>query len=101
MKSGAKLTELELLVLASWWHVGSVVGAAKLLNISEQTAKNVMHTARLRSGAPNTVTMARMYSKELPSLTVCRRKARKPAQKHNIMRERGSNGQQNAVQEAA
>jgi hypothetical protein len=73
----SKLTDLELLVVASWWHVGSVVEAAKTLNISEQTAKNVLFTARLRSGAPNTLMLARMYSADLPPLTVCRRRARK------------------------
>jgi hypothetical protein len=97
----AKLTELELLVVASWWHVGSVVDAAKTLNISEQTAKNVLHTARLRSGAPNTLALARMYSRELPSLSVCRRKARKPRREHNIMGESGSKQAPGAVREAA
>lgn len=73
------ITQRELYVVAAWWHVGSVVGAADLLGLKEQTAKNVLHTARLRSGAPNTLALARMYSSKLPSLAACRRRAREAA----------------------
>jgi DNA-binding CsgD family transcriptional regulator len=55
------------------------VEAAKILGITEQTAKNQLHTARLRTGAPTTLALARMFSGELPSVATLRRKARKAA----------------------
>ena len=73
------LTARELDVIAAWWHEGTVKGAAELLNISVQTAKNDLHTARLRSGAPTTLALARMYSKQLHTVAVLRRHARKRA----------------------
>lgn len=69
----------ELQVVAAWWHTGSVVEAATLLGISEQTAKNQLHTARLRTGAPTTLALARMFSGKLPSVAKLRRAARKAA----------------------
>src|SRR5690606_40627537 len=54
----------------------TVIGAAKLLEIHEQTAKNLLHTARLRAGATTTLALARLYAKELPSPAVLRRKAK-------------------------
>lgn len=73
------ITDRELDVVAAWWHMGSVVEAAKLLNISEQTAKNILHTARLRTGTPNTLALARRFSNDLLSKAVLRRRARKTA----------------------
>lgn len=74
-----KLTDRELSVVAAWWHTGTVVEAARLLVLKEQTAKNILMQARLRSGAPTTLALARMYAKELPTVAVLRRKARKAA----------------------
>lgn len=68
------ITDRELEVIAAWWHEGTVVGAAKLLGISEQTAKNLLFTARLRAGTTSTLALARMFEKELPSLAKLRRK---------------------------
>ena len=73
------LTPRELDVVSAWWHEGSVKGAAAILNLSEQTAKNDLRTARLRTGAPTTLALARMYSKQLHTVAVLRRHARKRA----------------------
>ena len=75
MGRGVKpVSRRELEVIAAWWHQGSVVDAAKLLGITEQTAKNQLHTARLRTGAPTTLALARMFSGELPSVSSLRRR---------------------------
>lgn len=74
-----ELTPRELDVIAAWWHVGSVKGAAEILNLSEQMAKSTLHTARLRAGVPNNLTLARLFAAKLPSLSVVRRHARKAA----------------------
>lgn len=76
-KSGPTKRELE--VIAAWWHTGTVVGAAELLGIRESTAKNLLHTARLRTGQSNTLMLARAYSKDLPSVAALRRRARRAA----------------------
>ena len=73
------LTARELDVIAAWWNVGSVKGAAELLNLTEQTAKGVLWKARLRAGAANNLTLARMYSARLPSLTVLKRHRKRAA----------------------
>jgi hypothetical protein len=73
----AVLSPRELQVIAGWWHTGTVKEAAEASGLSVQTAKNVLYTARLRSGAPTTLALARMYAKELPSLATVRRKAKK------------------------
>jgi len=70
------LTPRELEVVAAWWHTGSVKEAAGLLGIANQTAKNDLRTARLRSGAPTTLALARLYSGKLPSLLTLRRRTR-------------------------
>lgn len=43
-----ELTPRQLSVLAYWWMTGSVKKAAQRVGISEQRAKNVLATARLR-----------------------------------------------------
>lgn len=73
------VSKRELEVIAAWWHAGTVVEAAAILGITEQTAKNQLHTARLRTGAPNTLTLARMFAGDLPSLAALRRRSRKAA----------------------
>lgn len=77
------ITDRELEVVAAWWHTGSVVEAAKLLEIHEQTAKNLLATGRLRSGAPTTLALARMHAKGLPTVAVLRRRTRQRARSHN------------------
>jgi DNA-binding CsgD family transcriptional regulator len=79
VKTMRAVSKRELEVIAAWWHAGTVVEAAKILGITEQTAKNQLHTARLRTGAPTTLALARMFSGELPSVATLRRKARKAA----------------------
>ena len=79
MRAVRSISKRELEVTAAWWHMGSVVEAARLLGISEQTAKNQLHTARIRTGAPNTLALARMFSGDLPSVATLRRKAKKAA----------------------
>jgi DNA-binding CsgD family transcriptional regulator len=79
MKQSRPISPRELEVVAAWWHEGSVVAAANLLGISEQTAKNQLHTARMRTGAPTTLALARMFSGDLPSVATLRRRSRKAA----------------------
>lgn len=76
MRTGRSITARELEVIAAWWHTGSVVEAAKLLGIHEQTAKNQLYTARLRAGATTTLALARLYAKDLPSAAVLRRRSK-------------------------
>ena len=76
MRTGRGITDRELEVVAAWWHEGTVTGAAKFLEIHEQTAKNILHTARLRAGATTTLALARLYSNELPSPSVLRRRTK-------------------------
>ena len=73
------ITNRELQVIAAWWHTGTVKEAAGLLGVTEQTAKNQLHTARLRTGAPNTLVLARMFANDLPSIATLRRQSRKAA----------------------
>ena len=73
------VTDRELDVIAAWWHEGTVKGAAELLGVREQTAKNQLHTARMRTGATSTLALARMFSGQLPSVSVLRRRAKKAA----------------------
>lgn len=73
------VTKRELQVIAAWWHEGTVVKAADLLGITEQTAKNQLHTARMRTGAPNTLMLARMFSKDLPSVSKLRQQRKRAA----------------------
>jgi hypothetical protein len=73
------LSQRELDVVAGWWHEGTVKGAASLLGIAEQTAKNELRTARLRTGAPTTLALARMFMDQLPSVRTLRLRGRKSA----------------------
>ena len=75
------VTERELEVIGAWWHEGTVKGAAQFLGIHEQTAKNLLHTARLHAGATTTLALARLYAKDLPSQTVLRRRVRERARR--------------------
>jgi hypothetical protein len=81
MRAGRTITDRELEVVAAWWHEGTVVGAAGFLGIHEQTAKNLLHTARLRAGATTTLARARLYASELPTPAVLRRRVKQRAQR--------------------
>jgi hypothetical protein len=81
VRTGRGITNRELEVVAAWWHEGTVVGAAKFLNIHEQTAKNLLHTARLRAGATTTLALARLYAAELPSPVVLRRRVKQRSER--------------------
>ena len=76
MRNGRSITDRELEVVAAWWHEGTVVGAADLLCIHEQTAKNLLHTARLHAGVSTTLALARKYANELPAVSTLRRRTR-------------------------
>jgi hypothetical protein len=52
LNQGGRITPRELDVLAAWWMVGSVKGAAQSVGIGEQRAKNLMRAARIRNGVP-------------------------------------------------
>jgi hypothetical protein len=43
------LTPRERALVSAWWHTGSVQLAAVMVDMAEQTAKNVMRTARIRN----------------------------------------------------
>lgn len=75
------ITKGELEMIAAWWHIGTVKGAADLLGLSESTAKNQLYTARMRSGVTNTLALARMHAKDLPSMAVLRRRGLARARK--------------------
>lgn len=76
MRSGRIVTTRELEVIAAWWHEGTVVNAAKLLDIHPQTAKNLLHTARLHAGTSTTLALARKFSDDLPSVATLRRRTK-------------------------
>jgi hypothetical protein len=81
VRTGRAITDRELEVVAAWWHEGTVVGAAEFLGLHEQTAKNLLHTARLRAGATTTLALARLYAKELPAPSVLRKRVKARAQR--------------------
>ena len=78
MKRTAKgtISPRELEVVAAWWHTGTVKDAAEIMDLAPQTAKNLLAMARLRTGHPNTLTLARAYSSQLPSVATLRRRVR-------------------------
>lgn len=50
LREGGRLTPRELDVLAAWWMVGTVKGAAAKVGVAEQRAKNLLARARIRNG---------------------------------------------------
>lgn len=44
-----RLTPRELDVVAAWWMVGSVKGAAEMVQVGQQRAKNMLARARIRN----------------------------------------------------
>lgn len=49
INEGGRLTPRELDVLAAWWMVGTVKGAAEQAGVGEQRAKNMLSRARIRN----------------------------------------------------
>ncbi len=47
--SGGYLTARELDVLTAWWMTDSVKGAAQMVGVGEQRAKNLLSRARIRN----------------------------------------------------
>jgi len=72
-------TPRELEVLAAWAEVGSVVGAARFLGISEQRAKSLLYMLRIRSHASSNVELFRQHYRDLPSIERGR-------SQHNVLR---------------
>lgn len=61
LREGGRLTDRELDVLASWWMVGSVKGAAQSVGIGEQRAKNLLSRARFRNGVSSNDELLEMH----------------------------------------
>ena len=81
MSRGAGITARELDVLSAWWLTGSVKAAASLLAMPEQSAKNHLHLARVRSGAASNVLLVQRYLFDLRSLAELRRTQHKRARR--------------------
>lgn len=68
INEGGRLTPRELDVLAAWWMVGSVKGAAQSVGIGEQRAKNLLRRARIRNRVPNNDQLLEMHFVAVRSL---------------------------------
>ena len=68
LNQGGRLTPRELDVLAAWWMVGTVKGAAGRVGIGEQRAKNLLRAARIRNGAPTNDDLLEMHFAAVRSL---------------------------------
>lgn len=55
------LTEREIDMLSAWWHYRSVKLAAVLIGVAEQRAKNLLASARAKSGAPTNLELATLH----------------------------------------
>ena len=53
------LTDRELQVVSAWWHTGTVKEAAQFLGLAESTVKNMLYSARHKTGPPNTLLLAK------------------------------------------
>lgn len=65
---GGRLTPRELDVLAAWWMVGSVKGAAQQAGVGEQRAKNMLARARIRNGVHSNQALLQMHFVAVRSL---------------------------------
>ena len=74
MRTARPVTDRELDVISAWWHQGTVKGAADLLGLHVQTAKNLLHTARMRAGVPNTLALAQLTRKDHRSMAALKRR---------------------------
>jgi hypothetical protein len=61
------LTERELDAVSAWWHFRSVKLAARLIGVKEQRAKNLLASARSRSGVHTNAELVGMYLGDLRS----------------------------------
>ena len=68
LNQGGRLTPRELDVLAAWWMVGTVKGAAGRVGIGEQRAKNLLRAARIRNGASTNDDLLEMHFADVRSL---------------------------------
>ena len=62
------LTRAELNALSAWWWARTTRGAARVLNLSEQTVKNQLLRARQRNDCRRTFELAQMFFGELSTL---------------------------------
>lgn len=72
LNQGGRLTPRELDVLAAWWMVGSVKGAAQSLGIGQQRAKNLLRQARIRNGVTDNDQLLEMHFAAIRSLVADR-----------------------------
>lgn len=68
LNEGGRITPRELDVLAAWWMVGTVKGAAQSVGIGEQRAKNLLRSARIRSRVTNNDELLEMHFADVRSL---------------------------------
>jgi len=61
------MTPRQLDLLAAWWQVGTVKGAAARIGVSEQTAKNMLLLARARAGVSSNVELLTLNLDQLRS----------------------------------
>ena len=62
------LTKAELNALSAWWWARSARGAARVLNLSEQTVKNQLMRARQRNDCRKTLELVQLFFGELRTL---------------------------------
>lgn len=55
------LTEREIDVMSAWWHLRNVKLAAVLVGVGEQRAKNLLASARDKSGASTNLELATLH----------------------------------------
>jgi DNA-directed RNA polymerase subunit RPC12/RpoP len=67
-----KITARELDVLAAWWMVGTVKGAAHSVGVGEQRAKNLLAAARIRNKASSNDELLEMHFAAVRSLVSSR-----------------------------
>jgi hypothetical protein len=68
LRDGGRLTPRELDVLAAWWMVGTVKGAAVKVGVAEQRAKNLLARARIRNGVSTNDDLLEMHFVDVRSL---------------------------------
>ena len=75
------LTEREIDVMSAWWHYRSVQLAAKLIGVGEQRAKNLLASARAKSGASTNLELCTLHLGLIRSVL--------DLGSHNVQREEG------------
>lgn len=75
------LTDRELDALSAWWHYRSVQLAATLIGVGEQRAKNLLASARSKSGAATNLEAGTVQLGRLRSVL--------DLASHNLQREEG------------